>query len=203
MIDLDALDFAKGNGLVTIVVQDAATGEVLMLAHADREALLRTIDTGDVHFRSRTRGLWHKGESSGNTMRVVSLTADCDGDAVLAQVSPAGPACHTGSKTCFRDAAPQSAFAQLDEVVASRARDLDHPGYTRRLLNDRNLRLKKLGEEAIELAVACADCDARRVVSEAADLAYHMVVALRAVGATWADLEREMRARAAASDRWG
>ena len=90
-LDLDLLDFAKGNGLVTVVAQDADTGVVLMVAHADREALTRTIASGEMHYRSRTRGLWHKGGTSGNVQRVVSLTADCDGDAVLARVRPAGP----------------------------------------------------------------------------------------------------------------
>lgn len=196
MIDLDALDFEKGSGLVTVVVQDAATGDVLMLAHADREALSRTIESREMHFRSRTRGLWRKGETSGNTMRVISLTADCDRDAVLALVEPAGAACHTGARSCFGEASARSALARLDDIVASRARDAGHGGYTRRLLNDRNLRLKKLGEEATELAVACVGEDAQRAVCEAADLAYHMVVALRAAGASWGDVERELGARA-------
>src|ERR687892_1125617 len=98
---LPDLDFSKGDGLVTIVTQDARTGAVLMVAHADREALERTVATGEMHYRSRTRGLWHKGATSGNTQRVVTLTPDCDGDAVLARVEPAGPACHTGAGTCF------------------------------------------------------------------------------------------------------
>ena len=86
MRDLNALDFTKGNGLVTVVTQDHLTGAVLMVAHADREALTRTLETGEMHYRSRTRGLWHKGATSGHVQRVVSLTADCDGDAVLARV---------------------------------------------------------------------------------------------------------------------
>jgi len=96
-----ALDFAKGDGVVTVVTQDDRTGAVLMVAQADREALARTVDTGEMHYRSRTRGLWHKGATSGNVQRVVSLHADCDGDAVLARVIPAGPACHTGAGACF------------------------------------------------------------------------------------------------------
>lgn len=196
MIDLNALDFGKAGGVVTVVAQDAGSGDVLMVAHADREALSRTIETGEMHFTSRTRGLWHKGAVSGNTMRVLRLAADCDRDAVLALVEPAGAACHTGSTSCFRDSSPRSPLARLDALVASRAGDPGHPGYTSRLLADRNLRLKKLGEEATELAVACADGDRARVVSEAADLAYHMVVALCAAGASWADVERELRARA-------
>src|SRR6476646_12082212 len=104
-LDLDTLDFGKGDGLVTVVVQDAASAAVLMVAAADREALERTLATGEMHYRSRTRGLWHKGATSGNVQRVVSLSPDCDGDAVLARVAPAGPACHTGTTSCFGDAA--------------------------------------------------------------------------------------------------
>src|SRR5207249_7478445 len=103
--DLDTLDFSKYAGLVTVVTQDACSGAVLMVAHADREALERTLATGEMHYRSRTRGPWHKGATSGNVQRLVSLEADCDGDAVLARVRPAGPACHTGAVSCFGDAA--------------------------------------------------------------------------------------------------
>src|SRR5690349_22633091 len=125
VLDLDALNFEKGGGLVTVVTQDAASGAVLMVAHADREALERTLATGEMHYRSRTRGLWHKGATSGNTQRVVSLTADCDGDAVLARVVPAGPACHTGSTSCFRDTGPHAdSIASLDATVASRLADV-------------------------------------------------------------------------------
>ena len=98
---LPELDFSKLNGLVTVVTQDAQTGAVLMVAQADHEALERTIATGEMHYRSRSRGLWHKGATSGNVQRLLSLTADCDGDTVLARVIPAGPACHTGAQTCF------------------------------------------------------------------------------------------------------
>ncbi len=186
MMDLDTLDFTKGGGLVTVVAQHHLTGEVLMVARADREALERTIASGEMHYRSRTRGPWHKGGTSGNVQRVVSLTADCDGDAVLARVRPAGPSCHTGSRTCFSsagaDAVGADAVASLDATIASRAAAGPGPGYTRRLLDDRNLRLKKVGEEAAELVTACADGDVARATEEAADLLYHALVALRAVG---------------------
>jgi len=200
MLDLNTLDFAKGQGLVTVVAQDARTGVVLMVAHADREALERAIETGEMHYRSRTRGLWHKGATSGNTQRIVSLAADCDGDAVLARVVPAGPACHTGSVSCFgEDALHADALSALDATVAARQRTApaaDDGSYTRRLLADRNLRLKKLGEEAAELVTACADADAPRATEEAADLVYHTVVALRAVGATLDDLRTVLASRA-------
>ncbi len=202
MLDLDALNFDKGGGVVTVVAQDAASGVVLMVAAADREALERTLATGEMHYRSRTRGLWHKGATSGNVQRVVSLSPDCDGDAVLARVSPAGPACHTGAVSCFGpDALAAEAFAALDATIASR---IAVPGdeasagrsYTRRLLADRNLRLKKLGEEAAELVTACADGDAARAGEETADLVYHALVALRAAGGTLADVRGVLAARA-------
>ncbi|MDQ3995690.1 MAG: phosphoribosyl-AMP cyclohydrolase [Gemmatimonadota bacterium] len=193
MLDLAALNFDKGAGLVTVVTQDARTGAVLMLAHADRAALERTIETGEMHYHSRTRGLWHKGATSGNTQSVVSLTADCDGDAVLARVRPAGPACHSGAVSCFGDAAlAADALGMLDRALAARAAVTVPPGdsgsYTQRLLADRNLRLKKLGEEAAELLTACADVDGPRAAQEGMDLLYHALVALRAVGVTLDDL---------------
>jgi len=198
-LDLNTLDFAKGNGLVTVVVQDDATDVVLMVAHADRQALERTLATHEMHFHSRSRGLWHKGATSGNTQRVVSLVPDCDGDALLARVSPAGPACHTGATSCFKtERKEHDALRELDAVIAERAAahsDAADTSYTRRLLADRNLRLKKLGEEAAELAVACADGDRARSVEEAADLVYHTLVALRALGAGVTDVEDALSRR--------
>jgi phosphoribosyl-ATP pyrophosphohydrolase/phosphoribosyl-AMP cyclohydrolase len=202
MLDPSKLDFAKNQGLVTVVAQDARTGAVLMVAHADREAIERTIETGEMHYRSRTRGAWHKGATSGNTQRVVSLTADCDGDAVLARVQPAGPACHTGAVSCFgEDALAADALGTLDRTLAARAGTAAGAGaepvsYTRRLLTDRNLRLKKLGEETAELVTACADGDAARAAQEGMDVLYHTLVALRALGVTLDDV------RAVAADRF-
>ena len=226
VLDLDALNFDKGGGLVTVVTQDARTGAVLMVAHADREALERTIASGEMHYRSRTRGAWHKGATSGNVQRVVSLVADCDGDAVLARVEPAGPACHTGAVSCFGgEALGADALGVLDATIAERARsaqsaqsstqggpppfahgatrpseppnhsDAARPSYTQRLLADRNLRLKKLGEEAAELVLACADGDAARAAEEAADLVYHTLVALRPLGLSLDDVRRTLAGR--------
>ena len=194
------LDHLGPDDRVIVVAQHARTGAVLMVAFADREALERTLATGEMHYRSRSRGLWHKGESSGNTQAVVSLAWDCDRDAVLARVLPAGPACHTGARSCFGDGAlPADAVAVTDATVAARAETRSEPGnasWTRRLLANRNLRLKKLGEEAAELVLACADGDRERAVSEAADLVYHALVALRAVGAGWDQVRDELAARA-------
>ena len=204
MLDLDSLDFAKGGGLVSVVAQDATTGDVLMIAFADREALDATLRTGDMHYHSRTRGLWHKGGTSGNTQKVVSLSADCDNDAILARVIPAGPSCHTGAITCFTTpgvtSPPSDAFAVLDATIEERAAQSPtstSPSYTRRLLDDRNLRMKKIGEEAAEFVLACADADPERATSEAADLLYHTMVALHALGIRLSDVREELARRAA------
>jgi len=212
MIDLDQLDFAKGGGVVTVVTQDAASGAVLMVAAADREALEAAVATGEMHYRSRSRGLWRKGATSGNVQRVVRLLPDCDGDAVLALVQPAGPSCHTGAVSCFaagpdgfdtpvsgRTGSTPSAghvIDELDRVIAERAHAGDPvTSFTARLLGDRNLRLKKLGEEAAELAVAAADGDRHRAVEEAADLLYHVLVVVRALGGSARDVAAALARR--------
>ena len=196
MLNLDVLNFEKGGGLVSVVTQHARTGQVLMQAFANRDALERTLATGEMHYHSRTRGLWHKGESSGNTQQVISLTADCDGDTVLARVIPAGPACHTGAVTCFGEVAADT-LGELDAMIDSRSvlPPSDTASYTARLLGDRNLRLKKIGEESSEFVTACADGDAARATEEAADLLYHMLVALHAVGGSLDGVRSELRAR--------
>ncbi|HEX6537230.1 MAG TPA: phosphoribosyl-AMP cyclohydrolase [Gemmatimonadaceae bacterium] len=217
MFDPSELNFDKGGGLVTVVTQDATSGVVLMVAHADREAVRRTLETGEMHYYSRSRGPWHKGATSGNRQRVVSLARDCDGDAVLARVIPAGPACHEGTTSCFvgtdEGDAGDALFA-LDATIAERAASAERrgaggepaagserPSYTVRLLEDRNLRLKKIGEEGAELIAACADGDLDRATEEAADLVYHALVALRAIGGSLSGVQRVLagRARPAAS----
>src|SRR5438105_9758300 len=201
-LNLDELRFDPEKGTVVVVAQDAVNGKVLMVANADRQALERTLETGDMHYRSRSRGLWRKGETSGNLQRVVSLAADCDGDTVLARVISAGPACHTGAPSCFDDSlATPSVWSALATIIASRHAELlnnvransdtqspspqaNSPSYTAKLLRDRNLRLKKIGEESGELIAAVADGDADRSAEEAADLVYHVAVALEAIGSS-------------------
>jgi phosphoribosyl-ATP pyrophosphohydrolase/phosphoribosyl-AMP cyclohydrolase len=183
--DLDTLDFEGQGGLVPLVAQDAATGQALMLGFANRQALERTIETGQVHFWSRSRQqLWRKGETSGNTLELVSLHSDCDGDTVLARVTPAGPTCHTLETSCFGAGTdvPVGALAKLDATLAARAEERPEGSYTVKLLGDENLRLKKLGEEAAELVAALATHDTERAAEEGADLVYHLLVALRAEG---------------------
>jgi phosphoribosyl-ATP pyrophosphohydrolase/phosphoribosyl-AMP cyclohydrolase len=192
--DIDRLDFAKVDGLMPVVTQHAHTGEALMLAYADRAALERTVELGEMWYFSRSRGeLWRKGDTSGNVQRVVSLHADCDRDTLLARVLPAGPSCHTGAANCF-DTAPT--LSALDALVAERATTASASSYTGRLLSDRNLRMKKLGEEAVELALACERRDRERIAEEAADLLYHMIVACRAEGVGVADVLAVLASRA-------
>jgi phosphoribosyl-ATP pyrophosphohydrolase/phosphoribosyl-AMP cyclohydrolase len=152
-----------------------------------------------MHFWSRSRDtLWMKGETSGNTLELVSLHADCDADTLLARVTPAGPTCHTGERTCFGDgtASAVAALARLDRTLASRAKARPEGSYTVRLLDDRNLRLKKLGEETAELVAALAVDDGGKAVEEAADLVYHLLVALRACGLDVRPLLEELDRRA-------
>lgn len=207
--DLEELDFAKQDGLLPVVVQDAGTAEVLMVAWADREALEATLRTGEMHFRSRSRDeLWHKGATSGNVQRLESLHADCDADTLLALVDPAGPACHTGERTCFgehgvatgsgppaTDGDDAGLLAELWRVLEDRRRRRPDDSYTVRLLDDENLRLKKVGEEATELVVSLARADADRIPEEAADLLYHLLVALLGSDSSLEDVVAELRAR--------
>jgi len=188
------------HGLVTVVVQDVADGRVLMVGHADREALSKTIETGDVHFHSRSRGrLWRKGETSGNVLRLVDLALDCDGDAILASVEPAGPACHTGSRSCFdqvRGAPLPQGFAWLEELwttIDARAYERPSGSYTAQLLEGGvDATVRKVTEEATEVllaakAAAAADDGpggeggvvARAALAdESADLLFHLLVVL-------------------------
>jgi phosphoribosyl-AMP cyclohydrolase / phosphoribosyl-ATP pyrophosphohydrolase len=196
MIDLDTLDFSKGDGLVTVVTQDARSGAVLMIAHADREALERTVATGEMHYRSRSRGPWHKGATSGNVQRVVSLTRTATGTPCSPACIPRGPPATPGASPASGRASPtRSAHSTRPSRSVLAAEAPEGRGYTQRLLADRNLRLKKLGEEASELVTACADGDAARATAEAADLIYHTLVALHAVGGSLDGVRAELDAR--------
>jgi phosphoribosyl-ATP pyrophosphohydrolase/phosphoribosyl-AMP cyclohydrolase len=200
--DLDRLDFAKLTGLVPVVVQHASQGSVLMVAFATREALEKSLESAQMHFWSRSRkALWRKGETSGNVLTLVTLHADCDGDTVLARVEPSGPACHTGEATCFGErSAPDHTIGGLevlDAILSARQKQRPEGSYTVRLLDDENLRLKKLGEETAELVTALAKADTERIAEEAADLLYHTMVALRGSGVALAALLAALEARRA------
>ena len=169
------------DGLVPVVAQSALAGEVLMVAYADREALERTRDTGEAHYHSRSRGiLWKKGETSGHGQRVEDVRVDCDGDAVLYVVRQTGPACHTGSPTCFGEPTGP-VLTRLAGTIADRGRTRPTGSYTARLLDEGVGRIaQKVGEEAVETIVAATTQDAARLTSEAADLFYHLLVLLEA-----------------------
>ena len=169
-------------GLVPCIVQDWRTGEVLTLAYMNAEALARTRETGEMHFWSRSRDeLWHKGATSGNTQALKALRLDCDGDAILALVEPAGPACHTGERTCFHNGeleppAPHEALPALERVLVERDRDRPEGSYTATLLADPPRIGDKVREEADEVARAAAGESDERVAEEAADVLYHLEV---------------------------
>ncbi|MCA9737345.1 MAG: bifunctional phosphoribosyl-AMP cyclohydrolase/phosphoribosyl-ATP diphosphatase HisIE [Gemmatimonadetes bacterium] len=194
--DLEPLRFGGPDGLVPVIAQDHRSGRVLMLAWANREALERTLESGELHFWSRARRqLWKKGETSGNVLQVRALSADCDADTVLAQVDPAGPVCHTGARTCFGDRSSGGLVDRLWRRLEARKDADPATSYTAELLQDENRRLKKLGEEATELVVALARREGTRIDEEAADLLYHTLVALLGAGRDLDDLLGALAAR--------
>jgi phosphoribosyl-AMP cyclohydrolase / phosphoribosyl-ATP pyrophosphohydrolase len=206
---IDDLRF-DAQGLVPVVAQDATTGAVLMLAYADRHALRATMETGEAHYWSRSRGRqWRKGESSGNVQRVVEVRLDCDADAVLYRVRQQGPACHTGERDCFfRVAAPDGTLHEsvgaahvldrLERVIAARDTERPDGSYTTYLF-DKGVDkiLKKLGEECTETVIAAKNADAAELTAESTDLIFHLLVLLREMGLplgeVWEEIER----------RWG
>ena len=187
-------------GLAPCVVQDWNTGEVLTLAYMNAEALERTEATGETHFWSRSRNeLWRKGATSGNTQAVKALRYDCDLDAVLALVVPAGPACHTGERTCFHNGdlrtAPHEVLPGLERTIADRAADAPEGSYTAALLANPGHVGEKVQEEAEEVARAAREESDERVAEEAADVLYHLAVLLRSRGLSLADAEEVLLAR--------
>jgi phosphoribosyl-ATP pyrophosphohydrolase/phosphoribosyl-AMP cyclohydrolase len=197
---LDAEIAFDANGLVPCIVQDARSGEVLTLAYMNEEALARTRETGETHFFSRSRQeLWHKGETSGNVQKVLRLRYDCDADALIALVDPAGPACHTGERTCFyrgdMDPTASEALATLQRTVDERKASPNPGSYTAELLADPSHIGEKVQEEAEEVARAAAEESGERVREEAADVLYHLTVLLAARGLSLADALEELNAR--------
>lgn len=200
---IEALVAYDGQGLVPCIVQDWVTGEVLMLAYMNEQALARTRATGELHLWSRSRGEpWHKGATSGNTQAVRALRVDCDGDTVLALVEPAGPACHTGERTCFyrgelAPAAAHEALPELERTLRSRQSDRPAGSYTVELLDDPGRIGEKVMEEAEEVARAAREESDERVDEEAADLLYHLLVLLRSRNRSLADAARILDVRRA------
>ena len=181
--DRARLDFAKGDGLVPAVVQDADTLQVLMLAYMDAAALDETLESGEATFFSRSRGgRWRKGETSGNRLNVVSVSLDCDGDTLLVRVRPLGPACHLNTTSCFgdEDAPGLGRLARLQQTIDARASADPETSWTAKLLAKGPKRVaQKVGEEGVETALAGAAGDVEELANESADLIYHLLVLLK------------------------
>lgn len=194
-------------GLIPVVVQDVGSGAVLMLAWADREAVERTLATGEAHFWSRSRkALWRKGETSGNTLQVVETALDCDGDTLLVRVRPRGPACHRGTRTCFEPNPARLELGWLAGVLASRRQADPLSSYTARLLASGVERIaQKVGEEGVETAIAAVALAARgdgeggerrkALIGEATDLLYHLLVLLQASEVDVSEVRDELLGR--------
>jgi phosphoribosyl-ATP pyrophosphohydrolase/phosphoribosyl-AMP cyclohydrolase len=186
------------DGLVPAVVQDARTREVLTVAYMNQESLRLTLEKGQTYFYSRSRkSLWHKGETSGNFQNVRRIGLDCDSDTVLVEVEPVGPACHTGSYSCF-DVQPGfgAEVGQLYDLIAARKETRPEGSYTTRLFNEGIDKIvKKLGEEAVETVIAAKNDSTQRIVEETADLLYHLIVTLVEKGVTLEEIQEELRKR--------
>jgi phosphoribosyl-AMP cyclohydrolase / phosphoribosyl-ATP pyrophosphohydrolase len=185
-------------GLIPALVQDRVSGEVLMLAYVNPQALEATLGTGFATFYSRSKQrLWHKGETSGNRLKVDGVFTDCDGDALLLLVDPEGPACHLGTRSCFEaHLAGPGWLAELSAIIRARAASDDASSYTRKLLDEGLARIgKKIGEEGVEVALAGVSRDAAGCVEEVADLVYHVGVLMEARGFGWDDVVAALKAR--------
>lgn len=194
--DIEALAWDKQDGLLPAIVQDAATLRVLMLGYMNRAALVATLASGQVTFYSRSKQrLWTKGESSGHVLALVSVDVDCDADTLLVQARPHGPTCHLGRASCFPDA-PGDGLAELDALIAQRERERPQGSYTTRLFEGGIRRIaQKVGEEGVETALAAVAQDDDALLGEAADLLYHLLVALRARGLALDDVRRTLAVR--------
>ena len=203
--DVGALDWEKGNGLLPAIVQHARTGRVLMLGYMNDAALRETLGGGRVVFYSRSREtLWLKGETSGHYLNVVDVSTDCDSDAILVLADPIGPTCHTGSESCFADAASTDAqrlafLALLENIIANRIADRPEDSYTAQLFAKGPSRIaQKVGEEGVETALAAVTRDDEGLVSECADLLFHLLVLLKSRAISLETVVDELRARHAA-----
>ncbi|HNY53835.1 MAG TPA: bifunctional phosphoribosyl-AMP cyclohydrolase/phosphoribosyl-ATP diphosphatase HisIE [Bacteroidales bacterium] len=194
------IDFKKGNGLVPAIIQDNNTLQVLMAGYMNEEAYNKTVSEGRVTFYSRSKKrLWTKGETSGNYLIVNNITTDCDNDALLIKVSPAGPVCHTGSKSCFGPELSKGFIYQLENIISRRIDDNAEASYTNQLYRKGiNKVAQKVGEEAIELVIEAKDDNTELFKNEAADLLYHFLILLKTRNVAFEDIEEVLRERHAA-----
>lgn len=197
--ELDELAWEKMDGLLPAIVQDEATGQILMLGYMNREALAATLASDFATFFSRSKNrLWQKGETSGNRLAVSAVHSDCDSDALLVLATPEGPTCHLGTESCFTEGGPLGAgwLGKLARIVGERAGADPGESYTARLLGEGPTRIaQKVGEEGVELALAGASGTREACIDEAADLAYHVTVLMQARGFGWADVAATLRRR--------
>ena len=200
--DVGSLDWSKGNGLLPAIVQHARTGRVLMLGYMNSAALRQTLAVGRVAFYSRSREtLWTKGETSGNFLNVVDVSADCDRDTVLVLADPIGPTCHKGTESCFAEAASADAqrfafLGLLENIIANRIADQPEGSYTARLFAEGPSRIaQKVGEEGVETALAAVSRDDAGLISECADLLFHLLVLLKSRELALEQVVEELRAR--------
>ena len=196
--NVNDIDFQKsGNLLVPAIIQDSATLKVLMLGYMNKEALEKTIAEGKVTFFSRSKGrLWTKGESSGNFLYVKKIFKDCDNDTVLIQAEPAGPTCHTGSSSCFKTDDSEGFIRKLQKIVENRKIERPEGSYTVKLFDKGvNKIAQKVGEEAVETVIEAIDCNDERLVYEASDLIYHLLVLLTYKGMNISTIEKELYKR--------
>jgi len=193
------IDFNKMGGLVPAIIQDSKTLKVLMLGYMNQEAYQKTVDTGKVTFYSRTRKtLWTKGETSGNFLHVVSITNDCDGDTLLIKANPDGPVCHTGADTCWNEdnSNPIMFLTELQRFIEKRHTEMPDGSYTTSLFKDGCHRMaQKVGEEALEAVIEAVAGNNERLIYEASDMLYHLIVLLTSKGLTIEDLARELAQR--------
>lgn len=193
------IDFEKMNGLVPAIIQDNVTGKVLMLGFMNREAYEKTLDTGKVTFFSRTRQkLWTKGEQSGNFLNVVTILNDCDNDTLLIKANPAGPVCHTGADTCWgeKNCADINFLTYLQDFIEKRYQEMPDNSYTTSLFRSGvNRMAQKVGEEAVETVIEATNGTDDRLIYEASDLIYHLIVLLTSKGHRIEELASELRTR--------
>ena len=191
------IDFSKGKGLVPVVIQDNTTLQVLMVGYMNEEALIKTRKEKKVTFFSRSKNrLWTKGETSGNYLDVVEISADCDNDSILIKVNPAGPVCHTGSTSCFGDEGAKGFVYQLEHIINQRIENNVVDSYTNKLYKKGiNKVAQKVGEEAIELVIEAKDNNIDLFKNEAADLLYHLLILLKTKGVNLHSIEEVLKER--------
>lgn len=198
-LDLEAIAWNKGDGLLPTIVQDAQSGRVLMLAYMNRESLAQTLSSRRVTFFSRSRNtLWTKGETSGHWLDLIDIAIDCDADTILVLATPNGPTCHRGTETCFDPVSEplSSELSRLDATIVQRLRDRPEGSYTSKLVAQGALRVaQKVGEEGVEVALAGAAQSTEQLIGEAADLIYHLGVLMHVRGSSLAAVLEQLRAR--------